>query len=178
MGDRKTESVSKIPLLGDLPLLGALFRSKKTEVDKTNLLLVLTPHIVRSDEDFTRIFERKLDERQAYARFMGERASKFSPTMNWQRKVGPFGRLDRDLGLHMQRLENGGGGDGEETVVGMDVTPSVQEAADAVSGDLKKEAKQAEQASGEQEGEPAKPSKPAADSPKVKPDKAAGVKEQ
>ena len=42
----KTESVSKIPLLGDLPLLGFAFRSKTKRDAKTELLIFLTPHIV------------------------------------------------------------------------------------------------------------------------------------
>ena len=131
MGDRKTDSVTKIPLLGDLPVIGALFRSKKVEVDKTNLLLVLTPHIVNNDEDFARIFERKLAERREYAKFMSDRANSFQATMNWQRKVGPFGRLDRDLSRHLQAVENGGEGAGTEEVIGADVTPSAEQAVEA-----------------------------------------------
>ena len=102
--------MTKIPLLGDLPVIGALFRSKKVEVDKTNLLLVLTPHIVNNDEDFARIFERKLAEQREYAKFMSDRANSFQATMDWQRRVGPFGRLDRDLSRHLQAVENGGEG--------------------------------------------------------------------
>jgi general secretion pathway protein D len=139
MGDRKTDSITKIPLLGDLPLLGALFRSKKTEVDKTNLLLVLTPHIVTNDEDFARIFERKLEERREYAQFMSERANKFRPTMNWQRKVGPFGRLDRDLDRHLKAIENGGQGSEAEEVLGADVTPTAEAATEAVKNEVQAE---------------------------------------
>lgn len=43
----KTESVSKIPILGDLPLLGFAFRSKVKRDVKTELLIFLTPHIVQ-----------------------------------------------------------------------------------------------------------------------------------
>jgi len=42
----KTETVSKIPVLGDLPLLGFAFRSKSKRDVKTELLIFLTPHIV------------------------------------------------------------------------------------------------------------------------------------
>lgn len=42
----KTETVSKIPVLGDLPLLGFAFRSKAKRDVKTELLIFLTPHIV------------------------------------------------------------------------------------------------------------------------------------
>ncbi len=43
--DRKTERVSKVPILGDLPLLGALFRRTEDEKQKTELLIFLTPHV-------------------------------------------------------------------------------------------------------------------------------------
>lgn len=43
----KTESVSKIPILGDLPLLGFAFRSTVKKDTKTELLIFLTPHIVQ-----------------------------------------------------------------------------------------------------------------------------------
>jgi pilus assembly protein CpaC len=41
-----TEIVSKIPLLGDIPILGELFRSKRFNEDETELVIFLTPHII------------------------------------------------------------------------------------------------------------------------------------
>jgi pilus assembly protein CpaC len=41
------ESVSKVPGLGDLPILGSLFRSKNYQQEKTDLLIAVTPRIVR-----------------------------------------------------------------------------------------------------------------------------------
>lgn len=46
MQNRKTESVSKVPVLGDIPFLGAAFRKKVQSDEKTELLIFLTPHIV------------------------------------------------------------------------------------------------------------------------------------
>jgi general secretion pathway protein D len=46
MENNKTESVRKIPLLGDIPLLGAAFRRTIREDTKTELLIFLTPLIV------------------------------------------------------------------------------------------------------------------------------------
>ena len=43
-----SESVSKVPLLGDLPVMGALFRNKAENVDKTELLIFITPKLVRN----------------------------------------------------------------------------------------------------------------------------------
>jgi hypothetical protein len=41
----------KVPLLGDLPLVGALFRFDSVSCNKTELLIIMTPHIVRNETD-------------------------------------------------------------------------------------------------------------------------------
>lgn len=43
----KTRGVSKVPLLGDLPLLGRLFRSSSQTESKTELLIFITPRLLR-----------------------------------------------------------------------------------------------------------------------------------
>lgn len=48
--DKQTAS-SQIPLLGDIPVLGALFRSKTTSNQKNELMIFMTPHIVRAPEE-------------------------------------------------------------------------------------------------------------------------------
>ncbi|MDT8420894.1 MAG: type II secretion system secretin GspD [Desulfuromonadales bacterium] len=50
--------ISKIPLLGDLPLLGWLFRNKKEEERKTSLMVFITPTIIRSPEDLAEVTRR------------------------------------------------------------------------------------------------------------------------
>jgi general secretion pathway protein D len=45
--DSFTKNVSKVPLLGDIPLLGYLFRYTSEQKKKTNLLIMLTPHIIQ-----------------------------------------------------------------------------------------------------------------------------------
>ncbi len=47
---KKNEVVSKVPFLGDIPLLGYLFRHKSLELQKTDLLIFITPEIVKDDE--------------------------------------------------------------------------------------------------------------------------------
>ena len=46
--DDVREVVSKVPLLGDIPLIGWLFRSKSTSTVKSNLMVFLRPTIVSS----------------------------------------------------------------------------------------------------------------------------------
>jgi general secretion pathway protein D len=46
MQDQRTNHVNKVPILGDLPLLGNLFRYTSDDKTKTELLIFLTPHVV------------------------------------------------------------------------------------------------------------------------------------
>ena len=51
------ESVKKVPFLGDIPLLGALFRTTSNDVRKVNVVIYLTPYIVRRSSDLTKLKE-------------------------------------------------------------------------------------------------------------------------
>jgi general secretion pathway protein D len=55
--DKIKENIDKVPLLGDLPLLGGLFRRTVNEKSKTELLIFLTPHVATNDEDLQAISE-------------------------------------------------------------------------------------------------------------------------
>jgi len=66
MRDTKRVAHTKIPLLGDLPVLGFLFRNSITQTEKTNLLLILTPYVIQSQEDLRKVFTRKMQERQEF----------------------------------------------------------------------------------------------------------------
>ena len=60
--DDTTRAVKKIPLLGDLPLVGLLFQNQRDIVQKTNLLLFITPYVMSSQEDLVNMTDRKKDE--------------------------------------------------------------------------------------------------------------------
>jgi len=64
--DKVMHQVTKVPLLGDIPVLGALFRSSADTMEKDNLVLVLTPHIIRNEDDMRHIFETRTQERQEF----------------------------------------------------------------------------------------------------------------
>jgi general secretion pathway protein D len=51
------QTVSKIPLLGDIPLLGGLFRYSHESSDKINLVIILTPYIVEKSGDLSKLRE-------------------------------------------------------------------------------------------------------------------------
>jgi pilus assembly protein CpaC len=47
MRDNVRESIKKVPFLGEIPILGALFRSSSFQKDETELLIIVTPHLVK-----------------------------------------------------------------------------------------------------------------------------------
>ena len=62
--DQKTVSSNKIPFLGDLPVLGYLFRGERTEKSKANLIIFVTPTIVRDSQQMRDLVVRELRDRQ------------------------------------------------------------------------------------------------------------------
>jgi general secretion pathway protein D len=55
MDDNLRQGVSKVPLLGDIPGLGALFRYRSDQVSKRNLMIFLRPKILRDGESSERV---------------------------------------------------------------------------------------------------------------------------
>jgi len=57
--DNRQKTVKKIPLLGDIPLLGAAFRNTSDTYDKTELIILLTPHIMSGEKSYADFAEIK-----------------------------------------------------------------------------------------------------------------------
>ena len=47
MQDRATVTKSQVPLVGDIPVVGSLFKNKSNEIKRTELLIAITPHVLR-----------------------------------------------------------------------------------------------------------------------------------
>ena len=56
--DNTQETVTKVPCLGDIPVLGWFFKSRSEAVRKTNLIVFLRPHIIKTRDDLNRITNR------------------------------------------------------------------------------------------------------------------------
>ena len=83
MQTNETLSEDKVPVLGDIPLFGALFRSKKKTDKKTNLLVFLTPHVIDGPEDMQEIYTIKMLQRQEFMRrFYGKALEEQQAAMN------------------------------------------------------------------------------------------------
>jgi general secretion pathway protein D len=61
VGDSTENDTYKLHLLGDIPLLGWLFKTHSTSREKTNLYVFLTPHIVRTQKDAAGLYQEKRD---------------------------------------------------------------------------------------------------------------------
>jgi len=91
--DDVQESVQKVPLLGDIPVLGRLFRSNNTKITKTNLLVFIRPTIIRSAdrlrgataEKYGYIRELQLEEREQGVNFADDNSLPVLP--EWQQQL-------------------------------------------------------------------------------------------
>ena len=98
MRDGVTSTVRKVPILGDIPLLGALFRSTTKNKTKRNLLLFLTPYIIRSPSDLRSIYERKIRERQEFLdRYFVAETDEYEPPTDYSRTRGLLGEILLEL---------------------------------------------------------------------------------
>ncbi len=100
MKDRVTTSESKIPLLGDIPLFGYLFKYSTKSKSKTNLLVLLTPYVIKDQMDIEEIVERKVRERKEFI----ETFSNFSRLgierrIDYRRKRGLIEEINHVVGV-------------------------------------------------------------------------------
>jgi len=57
--DNKTETVHKVPILGSIPFIGNLFKRQESKIEKTELMVFITPHIVRTPEEADEITQKQ-----------------------------------------------------------------------------------------------------------------------
>ncbi len=60
--DTSQNNASKVPFLGDLPIVGSLFRYDSKNRQKTNLVVFLRPKIIREADDYTKITTERYDQ--------------------------------------------------------------------------------------------------------------------
>jgi len=116
MKDRVIEGVSKTPFLGDLPVLGRLFRHETKTKIKVNLLVFLTPHVIRTPADLQALMRKKTDERRKLLQVTYGVDDPRDP-IDYSRRPGPLMAMMRALRREEARPENGGPGAPGETVI-------------------------------------------------------------
>jgi general secretion pathway protein D len=86
--DNISISERKVPLLGDIPLLGWLFRFQSRQTEKLNLLVFLTPQLVRDEMDMVELNARKAKELNVLQR---------------ENRIEESTRLKQDVLEHLER---------------------------------------------------------------------------
>lgn len=66
VASQEFESYTKIPLLGDIPILGWLFRNSDLKKERTNLSMFITPHEINGAADLAAIYKTKVEDRDLY----------------------------------------------------------------------------------------------------------------
>ena len=64
IGDDVSDNIYKVPLLGDIPGLGWLFKTQSQTVDRVNLYIFLTPRIIRNPAEALAVTKQKRDDAQ------------------------------------------------------------------------------------------------------------------
>lgn len=57
--DNKTTTTHKIPILGSIPFIGKLFQRQENKTEKTELMVFITPHIVRNPEEAEKVSQQQ-----------------------------------------------------------------------------------------------------------------------
>jgi general secretion pathway protein D len=98
MQEKLITSSSQVPFLGDLPLLGYLFKSTQKRKRKSNLLILLTPYIVRNQMELEHIKARKVREHEEFVgALQAFDAMKYQPKIDYGRKRGLVEEINRSL---------------------------------------------------------------------------------
>jgi general secretion pathway protein D len=92
--DKYTENKSKVPLLGDIPYLGALFRSESRTKTRTNLMVFLRPVVMRDADTANRISLERYDLIRAQQKDAQPQPSVMVP-INESPVVPPLQRVDK-----------------------------------------------------------------------------------
>lgn len=77
--DRKENTISQIPLLGDIPYLGYFFRSNKIKKSKSEIIVIITPHIVKDSSPEMMKADLQKDEMLKVPSILDEEMKKGKP---------------------------------------------------------------------------------------------------
>lgn len=101
--EKTKENVQKVPFLGDMPILGYLFKTTNRVNEKTNLLIFITPYIIRDESDLRRIFMEKVRLRKEFIdKYSSFKDHDFEADINYKHKCGFFEEINRTAA----RMEN------------------------------------------------------------------------
>ena len=70
--DQRSKNTAKVPVLGDIPVLGALFRREQQNEERRELILIITPHVMKSPEGIEDVSYDRIINRSSYGEWPKE----------------------------------------------------------------------------------------------------------
>jgi general secretion pathway protein D len=106
MEEKSEENITKVPILGDIPLLGWLFKFRTTSKEKTNLMVFLTPHIIDDADDLSSLTHEKGTEyaRTANMYTPGQLLVRFKPDVSEERLDAILKETDATVASFIENL--------------------------------------------------------------------------
>jgi general secretion pathway protein D len=89
ISDEETEVEEKVPFLGDIPLMGRLFRSTGTDHRKTNLMVFIHPVILKDEEHISQVTQ----QRYQFMQSLREKAISNDWSVAGEDELGEFSRF-------------------------------------------------------------------------------------
>lgn len=83
-------TVTKVPLLGDIPILGWLFRSRSKTVAKSNLMMLITPRIIRNPAQNKALLNSEIDKRLGFIKKNMNGVDPFGSKIDEVSKINPI----------------------------------------------------------------------------------------
>jgi general secretion pathway protein D len=96
--ENESETVTKVPVLGDIPILGYLFKTTTRSKHKTSLVVLLTPYIIKDRRDLQAIRERKIRDHTEFARSISMLDHMaYEPRVDYRKKRGLIEEINRAI---------------------------------------------------------------------------------
>lgn len=90
VSEKVSTTVRKVPLLGDIPILGWLFRSKSKDVSKSNLMIFITPKIIRNPAQSKTLLVDQIDKRLNFIKKNMNGVDPFGEKIDEISKINPL----------------------------------------------------------------------------------------
>ena len=97
--DTESEGVDKVPFLGDIPLVGILFRKTVTKTEKKNLLMIIIPHIIDDPSDLERIHRERMEEVRRFREYLATKENERKGIVDYQKKHGAVEKMRQVIEL-------------------------------------------------------------------------------
>ncbi len=103
--ETERETTAQVPGLGSIPVLGWLFKRKRKEKVRTNLLMILVPHIITSPDDVRRIHARRTAERIEFMERTSFKKREVATHVNYRNKRGLLATIEQEADRMEEELE-------------------------------------------------------------------------